>query len=1184
MSTLLLPEMKEDLGERASGVWLDMSVSALGDFANYLSIDDTIPGLPTFNCLPDIWAQLLQFEFDLAGSGPLAADSAVMWRTLLTLWAIAPDSGLPVTISKLASFKTGDFLKTAGRLLPSSTLINGDSWESLGIVHLAGQPVAVVNPSTLLAPSVEAERVLREVLPSWFSNGRLVDPTSANVLTPRQKTLVRDAVTYLVAEINRRQGAKGYGTRSRAVKLMQLLTAFRSQLDQLAVGQIATVNTAGSTLFDAASLVSVMERRFGVRSVTGPTYWLPARAELQSAGVRGLIVVDVDLARTLGVQPEEVSIWKGTSLAQALSTPADLEAARSSAAADGYLIVTADELFTPNISKGHFGDVNFPAHPPSARTFVLPLTPFILAFMSPGEVKNRLEIIESGGTAEARLQLPLRGTPDGHTVVHKFTRVLGPGVPKPAACAVWPDVVSDDWKAYFLLSDFERGVQVCPTLGLDIGSIAKLMESKQIAADRTSLLRNLDTALPQVLTRRLVGPGADNPDAMRRQVWLQAMAAPPEAVLCDTDVQPRTAGGDRVDPNNLVLGAIGFILFPTEETAPDYAGAKLHQETSNAARWTVGIDFGTTNTTIYHTRGDGAPDKLTFKKRLVSPYDGEVASDPKADGRHILLGVIGKPVQGVFQTIQQSRSLRGGLSPDQVGKWGGAGLQAPVWSHRVMFNSNAAINLVTVENRPADIVFGDRLKWDIGLSPQDAAELTPRVEAYLRQVVLQSLAEAAAAGVPVASVAFRFSFPGAFGPNTTEAFKAICASAVREATGDLAQVQVKINTTPLDLKGFESNGIESRCAALFFLKVHKAFQGQPVVLFDVGGGTTDFSIVRNKKVLTHSSLKFAGRDIFLAPLLESGLVQNYFKSRPNFSEILRSFNAINDKQHALEMIVNAPELLANDRGGVSLIDALAGAPDKNLEWLKGLVTLAYGGLIYYAGTALAAALGQEARAAVESESIRMAFGGRGSLMFASFVPKSIRSAAAEIFKAGAGLTSASVKEPIFSEKPKEEVAYGLLCDEEASATWDDSLAVLSPLGEKVSGPSGSVAVEANYRSLITGSDWRIDLELPNFKRFLKTFQERTGVTVAFAPEYWREIADAANGAEDGFIAQLGRLQENLKDCDVGASMGTLMNRRVDAALRAAQPPFLLALRAAIGILVQLGPAAASSATRISLGK
>ncbi|HEY1631878.1 MAG TPA: hypothetical protein VGF56_11220 [Rhizomicrobium sp.] len=1181
----LLPELIEDLGEKAqSPEWRWLPFSGLRTIADKLRIDD-LQQQPRYNSIPDIWAQTWQFEAGLLATSKPSSPDVDAWRALLSIWAIADDAELDVKyrVLRLEVGSRQSFAAAAERLKPISVRVGGDNWNEIGILSSGGIPLAIANPATLLAPAVCATDCIRGLMPEWVKGDRICDPLKTGLLVEGQKNLVYQAMLHVEARLTALQDEHGSGTsQTFSTRLVKLIADFIKELRDAGARGSAEAGTSAQRGFSRDRLVSVLNTSFKTVHRNEPAFRLPARAEFRTAGIRGLAVADEALASTLGLPADRVMFWRGNSLARVTSEAAVFERVKEEAAREGYLVVKPGELFAPLLCE--MRELLVAAHRGTARSFVLPVDPLILAFVEPSRLVSSLKIVPDGERYRAELTLRLSRLTGGetldHTIVHVYDRkVVELG---PTACGIWPDFRVPSWKSYFVFSRSIRGATVEPRSAFVLRSAAASIAGQADAASRVKILASLRQNLVNGATRKL----ASRPNAGVVEM-VDALSGPPEAILCDADTSIRDIDGNRKS-DEPVMKYAGLLIAPSQETCPDFSGPKFVDVVpkTDPSPWTVGIDFGTSNTSVYVAKPRSDPKPLMFGMRIVSPFSNgwDVARDfYRRDA------IIGDPVSGIFQTILQGHIPLTGL-PEEYAAWADDTLQAPVWSHKILYNTNLVRNLESVRDGAETTVFGRYMKWGLGLESTDADLLNTRVGMYLRQVCMQSLAECAADGTPPDRVDMRFSFPEAFGSATRDGYMQTCRNAVSDVTGGLRSKGLQVETRPLDEARFLENS-ESRCAAIYFAKEYQAFLNETVVVFDVGGGTTDMVIVRNNKVLWHGSLRMAGQEAFVAPLIKSGLLRRVLAAVPQLQVSRETYDEIAAKsgleKEAVELIINSTEF-SFDAGNMSLISS---DPSEESRWLKGVVTFALGGLVYYAGRVLGQALGEEGRKNFPaSETIHLCFGGRGARMFKNFVPMPIHASIVSLFGEAAGLPQAMFDDPIFTKDPKQEVAYGLVASREIQEKldWREDDLLLPPLGERLYSRSRKVTKggDGSYRDLDMGGAWRIDDDMPEFKSFLSAFARNTGVTANFSDALMAKIRNAANDGEDGLLTEMKSVTRELAELSKygnvdGAPARTAVDRKVDAALRSRQPPFILLVRQAIRTLISEGPK--SQKARVDVG-
>ena len=241
-----------------------------------------------------------------------------------------------------------------------------------------------------------------------------------------------------------------------------------------------------------------------------------------------------------------------------------------------------------------------------------------------------------------------------------------------------------------------------------------------------------------------------------------------------------------------------------------------------AKTWNVGIDFGTSSTTVYKIElPDGAdPESVTLSDRLLQITDSQalrtaVQNDFLSDRDEEM------PLFSLFQ----ENSI--GIPPDDRIK--------PLEDGRIYFvPDDYELKKNVISN----------LKW----SPEPIDR--KRTQAYLEQICLQCAAEAAANSV--SKINWRFSYPIAFSPANKANFNAICQAIINNIiieTGGQPTIPVSLES-------------ESIVIAKFFGGELGGF-ADGAVCIDIGGETSDISIWQDNTLYWQTSIRFAGRHIFL---------------------------------------------------------------------------------------------------------------------------------------------------------------------------------------------------------------------------------------------------------------------------------------------------------------------------------
>ena len=336
----------------------------------------------------------------------------------------------------------------------------------------------------------------------------------------------------------------------------------------------------------------------------------------------------------------------------------------------------------------------------------------------------------------------------------------------------------------------------------------------------------------------------------------------------------------------------GFLFIEAPmETVPD-----------TAKTWNVGIDFGTSSTTVYKTElPDGAgPESVTLGERLLQITDSQalrtaVQNDFLSD----------RDEETPLFSLFQENSI--GIPPDDRIK--------PLLDGRIYFVDDPKL--------PENVI--SNLKW----SPDPIDR--KRTQAYLEQICLQCAAEAAANSV--SKINWRFSYPIAFSDADQATFEIICEAAANN-----------INETGFPIGNVDLK-TESIVTARFFAGKFGGFADGSVCI-DIGGETSDISIWQDNTLCWQTSIRFAGRHIFL----------DLLKHKPNFlrdtgvtEQGIPELRNPNDFYSQADTLIDAS--INNSPKDLKAKFGIYGGKIKSTPFVP-LIGLGISGLFYYVGLIL----------------------------------------------------------------------------------------------------------------------------------------------------------------------------------------------------------------------------------------
>lgn len=369
-------------------------------------------------------------------------------------------------------------------------------------------------------------------------------------------------------------------------------------------------------------------------------------------------------------------------------------------------------------------------------------------------------------------------------------------------------------------------------------------------------------------------PANGRPEDMK----ITKTSAFPEAMIC----KYKSPG----DPNHEDVGFL-FLKAPPL-TVPDATKT-----------WNVGIDFGTSSTTVYKTElpDKADPESVTLGDRLLQITDSQ-------DLRSL--------VQDDFLSDQDEETPLFSLFQENSIGIPPADRIKPLEDGRIYFVADYKLKDNVVSN----------LKW----SPEPIDR--KRTQAYLEQICLQCAAEAAANNV--SQINWRFSYPIAFSAGDKDNFGSIC----KDAANDIRETGFQIANVSLET--------ESIVAAKFFGGELGGFANGTVCI-DIGGETSDISIWQDNTLCWQTSIRFAGRHIFLDLLKHNTDFLEIFEVPDEPIKILKEAKDFYSQADTwIDTWLNNSEQSLSQKFGIY------GGKIKDTPFVP-LISLGISGLFYYVG-------------------------------------------------------------------------------------------------------------------------------------------------------------------------------------------------------------------------------------------
>ena len=893
--------------------------------------------------IPSMWARPLLFEMALYDTRhPMHKRVLGEWRGFLAMLALKEWSDFPLTAERLEITDpknppdAADFLRALQKLLPKDTLDATTTWEILNIILFDDKPIGITSPTTLVCTAVNCFGRISGV--PWFNEKFLDNPV------PKMNSFEKEAVAGWLRHVYTYTLTLPSGKIKASIN--GLLNDFINDLVE-----VPTVPT-----FSIKSLDLTQDLFKCLNNPVEPGD-LPSSVELVPSSNKKpetvLLVPDPTIPEVWEVEPQNVFVWKGKTLATTQSFSGKPKLAppmgiHSRSQQDFF----TEQLFVINQEKAFHEGSTFISNGSEGLTFsgvpvtpILPITEELLTYLDAKDLNERITFEQQGSRIVVSLRLPLSGI-NGQNLDFVISKEYGTEkvnlIATGPILAVWPNFRTPDWKAYYTY--FTTAAQ------------DTFYAKPFLAAGQTSV--------PQTFS--------DNQGNVEKEITKTEHF--PEAMLCEYD-------GDKA----------GILLISVPEETRSVDGTN----------WTVGVDFGTSSTTVYRSKkGDANPQRVVFNDRLLH------ITDPLS--------------------LQPSMFYNDFLSPEReqtpffslFQELGNDGADEPLLDGHIYFLYDYQA-LPSAENIVSD------LKWSTNSVDREHIRADrEHIRVFLKQLCLQCAAEAVNDGAD--EINWNFSHPLAFTRRDRGHFERIwkdVGAACERATGLSHRVVTPAQSESIVTAKFFASTLQNPYATGGF--------ASGAVCIDIGGETSDISIWQNNELYWQTSLRFAGRHIFL----------NLFRGNPEF---VKNFNAdpediallkgtsrdANDKFYA-----QADGLI--QQKGQDWLNELAIVGDHpTIQPFFQLISLGVAGLLYYVGLILNYLSQNEANFKAEIPSIYI--GGNGSKILhwmadGSFNPDNpmgllCRQHLKYIIFNASGFDSDNNRGIEISKSPKEEAAYGLVAE------------------------------------------------------------------------------------------------------------------------------------------------------------
>jgi hypothetical protein len=998
-----LPEFKADAGFAAagrSGAWV-RAPGSLKLLGQSLKVDDDRPpeGAATIiRAIPDPWAQAKTFAEALLDEDHSMHGAALgQWRGLLALFALADlrKNDYSLDLQSLALGDQHPFDRVLKHLAPQLA-VGGEKelWLTPHIVYLQpkngrARPIAILNPASLVSPGRTTWQIPFEFIP-WMSEG-LSDPLSLT----GTNALANTQLAALEAYLRNLRDSLPRSTDDTSVTLRDEVQRFLTDVEDRKGSSTMTATVRRSTDPNLPPLYRDLVLPAELQEPEDPAMHSQARVRLANGNVAapgklsGVILVDESVATTLKRDPKDIIVWANQSLSELLGSPNQLQEAQRQAAERGWLLVTADDLFTGRFVR--LGkDPRIAGHSPDLRACLEPIRPLVLLFDQ--SATRRLQVDGGPRRATATLYLKLEAA-DGSAIAHPITRTYRSEEGSAAQlieevdwdfgqASIWPDFISPNWHQYYARLTYPTTrEQIRPQFVLSRGLIEAALAEAESPAHAVQTIQAIN--------------GGKAP--AERADWFRRFQNVAGKAYEELQVSDRP------------FEAVFYIDYHPDrgEAAAGCARLSLTEIADRDNRGAVAVDFGSTNSVACFSGAGG--EAVTLRGRIVHPI---MFQDPRHNDewQHI---VRWSYVDFLPLADRQTPT------PTVVISRNDADRNADLWLHRHLIyfqpagshaKQGAAQEIEKLESFLKRSEFD--LKWN-----EDVAHIDASAD-FLEQFMTMLAAEAAAAEYNPRLLEWHFSVPDAMQGSRLQSFRSQVESA-REKLSPEGR-----------LHELYSEGLAAARFILAGREGSKFIQGTINAIMDIGGSTTDITLWARDKLMWKGSFRLAGRAFFTDCVVQNPDILREIE----LSDWADLIDPDNPARLPQESVADVGELLFSR-------PALSEAFDKHWnrrlslkpgEGLRSTALVFCSGIAYYLGLVGRGLI--EQGVLEEKDLARPAFAlcGRGAGIFDRMhggqAPDAETpvTAALRTFATGLGREGTARPQLFISRKPKLEVAAGMM--------------------------------------------------------------------------------------------------------------------------------------------------------------
>lgn len=1046
----LLPRLSANaaIAPVVAGQWEDaVGAHGIGRFlkglAEGLDVAQNDRAIDSIDSIPDIWARPMLFRMALFASRgfdvSLHKKVRGEWRAILAMLALQDMRHLRLQVEAvhLADANLNGALgQTLLTLAPKDSADGNSSWNDIYVISYMGAPLAITTPTTLVASSADYSNVLRgQITEPWSTDGiNLTDPVPH--LTPEELSGLYLWLKELKSGLTKMIPADVQVENETCSLLLNVLDDYMQDVH----------NHAGGVFVATGNLVAAgLQMHIGIFELLDKMVQAPAPTAIDGGNVTSavrlvtgdsrskanpLLILSpnmlMDLARSRGLSLSQLIVWPGITAANVKEE----SLGNDRTMIDGVPLGNAqwrrpEEFFTERLAIHAGGNalkgiIKVPGSDILSKedmSVILPLKAELLEYFTPQEIAHKLRIEKVGNDIKVQFSFPLSGI-NGKGIDYQVEKSYPMQeviylINNVPVIEIWPNFKRPGWQRYYLYYENSEAQNRTQDVGRDFFYVYPWAYGNSDIAGDTP-----ERGLSNLYTARLFGF--------------------PEALICTVNLT--APGGINAQPVD-----VGFVLVDEPEYLPMQMGKS----------WKIGIDFGTSSTMLYYRSGTGEPLPLVLQSNLFQVTDSGFMRN--LTYQNFIPSSTDDQQTGSFLSIFQllNGQLLNGQQP-QI---------RPLQDGNVFWLLAGGDGYFRENSSQIDT----NLKW----SSDMVGRL--KVAAYVKQICLQSLAEAAKHGV--GNISWNFSFPTAFSAQQAMTFQSTCQDAVEESLQDSGFVAEHIAVKAPEYWP------ESKASAYYFSRLSGDNLSGGAICMDIGAGTTDISVISGHpaRIVYHTSLQFAGRYLF------QSIYDHYNIFAPNLDSFLTG--ASKEQRNAL---IDADMRKHSDEYLHSLIN-MTGRTD--VQEVLQLAQFALAGVFYYLGD-LVGLLHE--KGIYESDEVPAIYvGGNGSRILPWICGGNFTQSNPYITVFQDMLTEQSCLETGFgfrlalSRTPKVEVACGMVEDKPHNDAefYDELHQARSLFGEK----QGKDLLIAN--SMFAGDEYILQGETHSKKDFISAYDVADGIRI-----------------------------------------------------------------------------------------